>query len=172
MAKFFKKIGKAIKKNVSFKNVVKGVSKFGSFIPVVGGFASQITGSLSDAHEAKKAERQALQEAEAMNAQAMAQMSNTQKTELVNNAVMTSQATGKSVKEILQGALGGALSGAGGVLAGDTNVVTATSNLADNTIMETIKKNWAKYLGILVVGTLLVVGAVKLFFKPKNRRRR
>jgi hypothetical protein len=170
MGKFsFKKIGKAIKKNVSFKNVVKGVAKFGSFIPVVGSVASTVVGSLSDRHEAKKAERQALQEAEAMNAQAMAQMSNTEKTELVNSAVMTSHATGKSVKEILQGALGGALSGAGGVLAGDTNVVTATSNLADNTIMATLKKNGLKYLGILILFAVVVFGFVKMVFKPKKK---
>lgn len=174
MARF--KLGKAlkkfVKKNVRFKTLVKGVAKFGSFIPVVGGIASQVTGQLSDQHEAKKAERQALAEAEAMNAQAMAQMSNTEKSELINNSMVQAHATGKSIKEVLQGALGGALSGAGGVLAGDTSVVNATSNLADNTISETVKKNWPKYLAWLAAGALVVVGLVKFVFKPKTRRRR
>lgn len=170
MGKFsFKKIAKAIKKNVSFKNVVKGVAKFGSFIPVVGGVASTVVGSLSDAHEAKKAQRQALAEAEAMNAQAMAQMSNTEKSQLVNEALVKSASTGTPIKDILNGALGGALSGAGNVLAGDSSVVNATSNLADNTIMATLKKNWAKYLGILVVGAVIIWGFVKLVFKPKRK---
>ena len=51
---FFKKIGTAIKKNVSFKNLVKIATPIMGAIPFVGGMAQNITQGLSEAHEAKK----------------------------------------------------------------------------------------------------------------------
>lgn len=52
---FFKKIGNAIKKNVSFKNLVKVATPIMGAIPFVGGTVQSISQNLQDAHEAKKA---------------------------------------------------------------------------------------------------------------------
>lgn len=161
--KAFKGIGKGIKKigkQVSFKNLVK----------IGAGFdPTGIVSGMQANHEAKKEERLALAQMEAENL-AMAQMSNTEKVEALNNQMVNATLVrGTGIRDVLTGALGGALSGAGGILAGDTTVVNATSNLADNTIMATLKKNAWKYLGILLVGTLIIIGTVKLFFKPKKR---
>lgn len=56
---FFKKIGSAIKKNVSFKNLVKVATPIMGAIPFVGGTVQNISQNLQDAHEAKKANKQA-----------------------------------------------------------------------------------------------------------------
>ncbi|QDW21814.1 hypothetical protein [Flavobacterium sp. KBS0721] len=52
---FFKKIGTAIKKNVSFKNLIKVATPIMGAIPFVGGTVQNISQNLQDAHEAKKA---------------------------------------------------------------------------------------------------------------------
>ena len=59
---FFKKIGTAIKKNVSFKNLVKVATPIMGAIPFVGGTVQNISQNLQDAHEAKKANKQAEEE--------------------------------------------------------------------------------------------------------------
>lgn len=72
---FFKKIGQAIKKNVSFKNLVKVATPIMGAIPFVGGTVQNISQNLQDAHEAKKANNAA--QAEYNNQQAIALASQT-----------------------------------------------------------------------------------------------
>lgn len=72
---FFKKIGTAIKKNVSFKNLVKVATPIMGAIPFVGGAVQSVSQNLQDAHEAKKANNAAL--AEYNNQQALAVASQT-----------------------------------------------------------------------------------------------
>ena len=72
---FFKKIGQAIKKNVSFKNLVKVATPIMGAIPFVGGAVQNISQNLQDAHEAKKANNAA--QAEYNNQQALAVASQT-----------------------------------------------------------------------------------------------
>lgn len=72
---FFKKIGTAIKKNVSFKNLVKVATPIMGAIPFVGGTVQNISQNLQDAHEAKKANNAA--QAEYNNQQALAVASQT-----------------------------------------------------------------------------------------------
>ncbi|MCP2024990.1 hypothetical protein L1276_000130 [Flavobacterium sp. HSC-32F16] len=72
---FFKKIGTAIKKNVSFKNLVKVATPIMGAIPFVGGAVQNISQNLQDAHEAKKANNAA--QAEYNNQQALAVASQT-----------------------------------------------------------------------------------------------
>lgn len=163
---FFGKIGKGIKKfakkNISFKNLVKLGAGFDP-TGLIGGLQSQ--------HEAKKQEKAMLKQMQQEQAQQMAQMSNSEKVDALNQAMLV-RTSNVGIKDVLNGALGGALSGAGNALAGDTSTVNATSTLADNTISATLKKNWPKYLGYLAVGVLFVVGLVKLVFKPKKSFRR
>ncbi|MEO8238482.1 MAG: hypothetical protein ABI576_10265 [Flavobacterium sp.] len=56
---FFKKIGQSIKKNVSFKNLVKVATTAVGFVPGVGGIAQQIIGKVTDGVEAKKMQKEA-----------------------------------------------------------------------------------------------------------------
>ena len=72
---FFKKIGTAIKKNVSFKNLIKVATPIMGAIPFVGGTVQNISQNLQDAHEAKKANNAA--QAEYNNQQALAVASQT-----------------------------------------------------------------------------------------------
>lgn len=72
---FFKKIGTAIKKNVSFKNLVKVATPIMGAIPIVGGAVQNLSQNLQDAHEAKKANNAA--QAEYNNQQALAVASQT-----------------------------------------------------------------------------------------------
>ncbi|WP_374172733.1 hypothetical protein [Flavobacterium tructae] len=51
---FFKKIGKAIKKNVSFKNLVKIATPIMGAIPFVGGTLQNVSEGLQASHQAKK----------------------------------------------------------------------------------------------------------------------
>jgi hypothetical protein len=55
---FFKGIGKMIKKNVNLKTLVKVTTKAASFIPVVGGEVNAVMQGFTDAHQAKKEQRE------------------------------------------------------------------------------------------------------------------
>lgn len=65
---FFKGLKSMVSKNVTFHNLVKFGGQALSFIPGVGGVASGVVANLQDAHDAKKAGRQA--EADALVQQA------------------------------------------------------------------------------------------------------
>lgn len=150
---FFKKIGGFVKKatkQVSFKNLVK----------VTGGFdPTGIVSGISAQHEAKKQEQAQAQ----ADAQAQAQY----------NQQMALQSKNPNIGEILTGAAGGALSGAGQVLAGSTSAGVAGATLVENTTNAWFKRNWLKLVGG-------ILGTVTVFFifvkmlgsrKPAYRRR-
>lgn len=178
LSKLTKGVGKFVKKNVSFKNLVKVVGKVANVIPVVGGTVSGIIEGAQAQHEAKKEEARyaaeqaaILEQQNAAFAAQQAELSNTQKLQQQQEAVIASKLTGVGIKEVLLGGAGGALQGAGVVLAGDKNVVDATTKLADNTIMSWLKTNWLKAVGIIasvvIVGTLVF----KMLKRGAPRRR-
>lgn len=73
-----------------------------------------------------------------------------------------------NIKDVLQGALSGALQGAGTTLATSKDVANVGADLADNTISAWFKKNWLKAVG----GLVLVVGSIVLIVrmtKPKRK---
>lgn len=155
---FFKKItkgvGKAIKKNVNFKTLVKVGSKFDP---------SGLVGGMQEQYYAKKEQKE-------YEAQLANQQGATGFVQMASMPVSNYQtARNPNFGEIMLGAAGGALAGAGGVLAGSTTAGQAGATLVDNTLMETLKKNWLKYLGILIAFVLVIVGLVKFVFKPKKR---
>ncbi|MFH6996442.1 hypothetical protein ACHRVZ_00840 [Flavobacterium sp. FlaQc-57] len=82
---FFKKIGQSIKKNVSFKNLVKVATTAVGFVPGVGGIAQQVIGKVTDAVEAKKLAK----EAEAQGRQAEADYWNAQTKALEQSSANT-----------------------------------------------------------------------------------
>lgn len=164
---FFKKIGGFVKKQVSFRNLVKTVKNFGSFIPVVGGVVSTVVGKLSDAHEAKVAERE--QTAQAEQAQtdynkamqdAYAQGQSTVQAQETAKNVMV--AKNPNIGEILTGAAGGALAGAGGVLAGSSQAGQAGATLVDNTMSVWLKRNWLKLVGGILGAALVIFFFTKM----------
>lgn len=72
------------------------------------------------------------------------------------------------IGDILEGALGGALGGAGAVLGGSKDVAETGANVIDNTIGVWLQKNWLKLLGGTVLLTGVVIAIVKLFGGKKR----
>lgn len=148
---FFKNVGKFVKKatkQVSFKNLVKVAGKFDP---------TGIVSGMQASHEANKQERAQAQ----ADAKALAEY----------NATLQRENVG--IKDIANGALGGALTGAGNVLAGTPQAGQIGSTLVDNTANAWLKKNWLKLVGG-ILGTVTVVFVfVKMLGskKPTYRRR-
>ena len=148
---FFKKIGGFVKKatkQISFKNLVKVGSAFDP---------TGIVSGMQASHEAQKQEKAQAQ----ADAQAQAEY----------NATL--QRANVGIKDIANGALGGALSGAGNVLAGTPQAGQIGSTLVDNTANAWLKKNWLKLVGG-ILGTVTVVFVfVKMLGskRPTYRRR-
>ena len=73
-----------------------------------------------------------------------------------------------NLKDVLQGALSGALQGAGTTLATGKDVANIGADLADNTITAWFKKHWLKVVGGIVVVTGFIILIVKMA-KPKSK---
>ncbi|MGE6352823.1 hypothetical protein ACQKCJ_02980 [Flavobacterium sp. NPDC079362] len=142
---FFKKIGTAIKKNVSFKNLVKVATPIMGAIPFVGGAVQNISQNLQDAHEAKKANNAA--QAEYNNQQALAVASQT--AGAVANA--GSQIFAKSVVTgINDGLSAGFVQGTGQVGA----------TVVSSTIKVWFQRNWKIVLGA-VAGLIALIWFIR-----------
>ncbi len=146
---FFKKIGGFVKKatkQISFKNLVK----VGGMLDPTG-----LVSGMQNAHYEKKAlQQQAKAEADAMaQANAMAR-------------------TSPNIGDILTGAAGGALTGAGNVLGGSSTAGQAGATLVDNTLSTWFKQNWLKVFGAVTGVTLLIILIVKLTKKNHSTSRR
>lgn len=142
---FFKKIGTAIKKNVSFKNLVKVATPIMGAIPFVGGTVQNISQNLQDAHEAKKANNAA--QAEYNNQQALAVASQT--AGAVANA--GSQIFAKSVVTgINDGLSAGFVQGTGQVGA----------TVVSSTIKVWFQRNWKIVLGA-VAGLIALIWFIR-----------
>ena len=138
---FFKKIGAAIKKNVSFKNLVKVATPIMGAIPFVGGTVQNISQNLQDAHEAKKANNAA--QAEYNNQQALALASQT--ASAVANA--GANVFGKAVMTgVNDGLSAGFVEGSGQV----------GSTIVSSTIKVWFNKNWKIVLGA-VAGLIALI---------------
>lgn len=159
---FFKKIGGFVKKatkQISFKNLVKVGTPLLGGIPLVGGLASNLVGTMQANHEAKK-EQQAYdnqvaeqQMQQAAQAQAIARRN-------------------PNIGDILIGAGGGALTGAGQVLAGSTSAGQAGATLVDSTMTAWFKKNWLKLVGGILATVLVIFLFVKMLRGNKRTSKR
>lgn len=164
---FFKKIGNFVKKatkQISFKNLVKIGTPLLGAIPLVGGQAQSIVSGLSEQHEAKKMEAQQQAEYDAAVQQQQASAANQQFAKQNPN-----------FGEIMIGAAGGALQGAGNVLAPSQTVGQIGAKAVDSTLTEWLKKYWWK-LALGVVGVaLLIWGIMKMLrggFRSNTLRRK
>lgn len=142
---FFKKIGASIKKNVSFKNLVKVATPIMGAIPFVGGTVQSISQNLQDAHEAKKANNAA--QAEYNNQQALAIASQTA------NAVANAGANmfGKAVMTgVNDGLSTGFVEGSGQV----------GSTIVTSTIKVWFQRNWKIVIGA-VAGLIALIWFIR-----------
>lgn len=143
------KIGKFLKKNISFKNVVKLA---GTVVPGVGG--SIIQGLQASAEAKKAAKTQAQQEAAAQQAQQVGEQIGSYGGTVAGNVI--AGATNK-------------------ILAGASNGVNQASGMVGAKIVDNTIKEWFKSHKAIVLGGL---GSVVLFFvlfrrggtQPKRRR--
>ncbi|UOX33227.1 hypothetical protein LXD69_14415 [Flavobacterium sediminilitoris] len=161
---FFKKIGKGIgkfaKKNLNFKTLVK----VGSMVDPTG-----LVGGLQGAHYAAKEQREYEKQLAAEQLAANQEVMNSLiKINPQTTSIVQAQKN-INIKDVLTGAAGGALNGAGEVLAGTSQVGNVGAAVADSTIKAWFKKRWYWVVGGLGVLTGVVILIVKLA-KPKRNR--
>nr|WP_294931296.1 hypothetical protein [uncultured Flavobacterium sp.] len=156
---FFKKIGKAIKKGakqISLKNVVKIGTPLLSMVPVVGGLAQNVVSGLSEAHEAKKAEKAAIEAGNQAQAEYYAQVAQ-QQAQLAGANV--GQVAGSTLKTFSKGVTDELI-----LQASDSTkqtLGTVASTVADYGINAWFKKHWSH----LLIGAGVICGG--LFFYKK-----
>lgn len=161
---FFKKIGQSIKKNVSFKNLVKVATTAVGFVPGVGGLVQQGLTTVTDAVEAKKLAKKA--EAEGKKAEADYWNAQTQ---------ALTQSTAKTV---------GAVAGAGANIFGEAvvngvndglsaGVVKASGQVGATVVSSTIKvwfeRNWKIVIGA-VAGLIALIWFLRRDRNNSGRR--
>ncbi|MBZ4040978.1 hypothetical protein [Flavobacterium hibisci] len=159
---FFKKIGKAIKKNVSFKNLVKIATPIMGAIPLVGGTLQNVSEGLQASHQAKKDAQNAQNEYDKQVSEANAQQ--LQQQTLAYAGQNVGAIAGATAKMFTQGVTEGVYDGASaGVKAG---LGTVGAQVADSTIKAWFKNHWKHILiGASVLGAIYLV---KKHFDNKN----
>lgn len=162
---FFKNIGKAIKKNVSFKNLVKVATPIMGAIPFVGGTVQNISEGLQASHEAKKQARAIDDENARLQAEYDAEQLKQQTLQYAGQNLGAIANSGLQIvsKGVVEGAYNGASTGV------KQGLGTVGAEVADSTIKAWFQKHWKH---ILIA--LSVVGAIYLIKKQmdKNPRRR
>lgn len=167
LKKAFKGIGKTFKK-INLRGALRTVSQVAGMagVPLLSG----VIDSQMAKREEEKAMREAEQQAQAELAQSTAyqDLSNTHKLEAIQN-LASANLNKATIKDIANAALGGALTGAGGAIAGTNTVGDVGAKVVDSTISAWFKKHWLKLVG----GIVALVVLVKFVFKrPTNGRRR
>lgn len=163
---FFKNIGKAIKKNVSFKNLVKIATPVMGAIPIVGGAVQSISQNAQDAHQAKKDAKSAQNEYDRQVAEANAQALQQQAYQTAGQTVGAVANAGASMfaKGVTEGAYAGLSTGT------QQGLGTIGAEVADSTIKAWFKKHWKHILiGLSVIGAIYLI---KKHNDGKNPRRR
>ncbi|MEO8534821.1 MAG: hypothetical protein ABI441_13775 [Flavobacterium sp.] len=159
----FKKLGNAVKKGlkqVSLKNVVKLGTPLLSMIPVVGGLAQNVVGGISEAHEAKKQEKAAIEAGNQAQADYYAQ----QAAQLAaQSGALVGQQAGGIVKAFSKGATD--------ELIAQTSASTkaAAGNVGAAIADESIKAWFSMHWKQLLIG-LGVIGAF-VFYSKNNKKK-
>ena len=146
---FYKGIAQAVKKNVSFKNLVKIGTMASAYIPMVGPSVQGVMSGMSAAHESKK---------QGKKAQAQAQIE--QASQIASQAIVSNgaQFLNKTAKKVYDSAPQAIQEGAGQVGA----------SVIDSSIKEWFKEHWKLLVGITVgiIGLIFIVPMLK----GSNRR--
>lgn len=162
---FFKNIGKAIKKNVSFKNLVKVATPVMGAIPFVGGTVQNISEGLQASHQAKKDAKAMKDENARLQAEADAEAMRVQTLQYVGKSAGAVADAGLQMlsKGIVEGSYAGVSTGV------KQGLGTVGAEVADSTIKAWFTKHWKHIL----IG-LSIVGCIYLIKKQmdKNPRRR
>lgn len=162
---FFKSIGKAIKKNVSFKNLVKVATPIMGAIPFVGGTVQNISEGLQAQHQAKKDAQNAQNEYDRQVAEQQAQLAQQQVYQSAGQAVGAVANAGGQIfaKAVTEGAYAGLGTGA------QQGIGTVGAEIADSTITAWFKKHWKHILiGLSVIGVIYLINK----HNNKNGRKR
>ncbi|MDQ8014466.1 MAG: hypothetical protein REI96_18605 [Flavobacterium nitrogenifigens] len=161
---FFKKIGKAVKKTVSFKNLVKIATPVMGAIPFVGGTLQNVSEGLQASHEAKK------QAQRDNDAQAYAQAQQQEQQVLSYAGKSVGAIAGAGTQTFVQGLTEGIYNGASnGVKQG---LGTVASEVADSALSAWFKKHWKHLLIALgVIGGFLFIRNSSGNNSRKTRRR-
>ncbi|MEA9415919.1 hypothetical protein [Flavobacterium sp. PL02] len=163
---FFKKIGKAIKKNVSFKNLVKVATPIMGAIPFAGGMIQNTVEGFSAAHQAKKDAQNAQNEYDRQVAEANAEALRQQTLAYAGQNVGAIVGSGAQsfAKGITEGIYNGASTGV------KQGLGTVGAEVADHTISAWFKKHWKHILiGLSIIGAIYLI---KKHNDDKNPRRR
>ncbi|MBB4803904.1 hypothetical protein HNP37_003984 [Flavobacterium nitrogenifigens] len=166
---FFKNIGKAIKKNVSFKNLVKVATPIMGAIPIVGGTVQNISQKLQDAHEAKKEAQNAQNEYDRQVAEANAEALRLQALQTAGQTVGAVAGAGTQIfsKAVTEGAYAGLGAGT------QQGLGTVGAEIADSTISAWFKKHWKHILiGLSVIGAIYLIRKHNEDKYPRKRARR
>ncbi|MGO4770411.1 hypothetical protein ACEN2I_02020 [Flavobacterium sp. W22_SRS_FK3] len=158
---FFKKIGQSIKKNVSFKNLVKVATTAVGFVPGVGGIAQTVIGKVTDAVEAKKLAK----EAEAQGKQAEADYWNAQTAALNQSTAKSVGAVASAGTSVLTNAI---LTGVNDGLS--SGVVTGSGQIGSTILSSTLKVWFTKNWKILVGAVVGLIGLIWLLKHNGNSR--
>lgn len=142
---FFKNVGKTLKKNISFKNLVKVATKASGFIPGVGGVVQEQMQALTQANEAKKEAKRAQQQgnielAQQKQAEADLLTASVGKTVGSMSKSISAQIATATLDEAKQGITDGTMKTAGNLGA----------DLVNSTIKEWFNRNWKIVLGSIV----------------------
>ncbi|MDN3673435.1 hypothetical protein QWY99_10260 [Flavobacterium branchiarum] len=163
---FFKKIGKAIKKNVSFKNLVKVATPIMGAIPIAGGFIQNTVQGFSAAHEAKKDAENAQNEYDRQVAEAKAESIKQQTLAYAGQNVGALVGSGAQIfaKGVTEGVYNGASTGV------KQGLGTVGAEVADSALKAWFKKHWKHILiGLSAIGAIYLI---KKHNDDKNPRRR
>ena len=163
---FFKSIGKAIKKNVSFKNLVKVATPILGAVPFVGGTLQNVSEGLQASHQAKKDAQNAQNEYDRQVAEQQAQLLQQQAYQTAGQAVgaVANAGTNLFAKSITEGAYAGLSTGT------QQGLGIVGAEVADSTIKAWFKKHWKHILiGLSVIGVIYLINKHN---KPKRRATR
>lgn len=159
---FFKNIGKAIKKNVSFKNLVKIATPVMGAIPFVGGTLQNVSEGLQASHQAKKDAKAIENEQERLQAEANAEAMKQATLSYAGQSI--GAIAGSAGQLVAKSAIEGAYAGTStGVKAG---LGTIGAEVADSSISAWFKKHLNH---ILIAGSAL--GAIYLIKSKSSVRK-
>lgn len=165
---FFKKIGKAIKKNVSFKNLVKVATPIMGAIPFAGGALQSISENAQASHEAKKQAKNAQNEYDRQVAEQLAQQKANEAYQTAGQLVGSVANAGGQIfaKAVTEGTYAGLGTGV------QQGLGTVGAEVADSTIKAWFKKHWKHILiGLSVVGAIYLIKK-QMDKNPRGRGRR
>lgn len=160
---FFKSIGKAIKKNVSFKNLVKVATPIMGAIPFAGGALQSISENAQASHQAKKDAKNAQNEYDRQVAEQQAQLAQQNAYQTAGQLVGSVAQAGTQIfsKAVTEGAYAGLGTGS------QQGLGTIGAEVADSTIKAWFKKHWKHILiGLSVIGVIYLINKHN---KPKKR---